>query len=55
MVRLDEIRGRKIVNKIKEMRKFCEGKLKRMTFQKSNLGICSRDQEGKKILKMERR
>jgi hypothetical protein len=37
MKRLDEeIRGRKIVNKIKEMRRFGKGKLKSITFLKSN-------------------
>jgi len=37
MERLDEeIRGRKIVNKIKEMRRSGKGKLKRITFLKSN-------------------
>jgi hypothetical protein len=34
MERLGEIRRRKIVNKIKEMRRFGEGKLKRMILQK---------------------
>jgi hypothetical protein len=40
MERLDEeIRGGKIVNKIKEMRRLGRGKLKRITFQKSNKNL----------------